>query len=121
MIKEDQLSIVFAALADPTRRAIVERLADGQATVNELAEPFSITLPAVSRHLKVLERAGLISRHPYAQWRASALEVGPLQEATTWMDRYRKFWDTQLDQLDAHLSRIQQASTSTINREGESQ
>jgi len=113
----DQLSVVFRALADPTRRAIVERLAQGEATVNQLAEPFAITLPAVSRHLKVLEHAGLISRRSHAQWRSSALEGGALQEATVWMEKYRKFWDVQLDQLDEHLRRIQQTDETTNNEE----
>lgn len=105
----DRLSIIFAALADPTRRAILARLADGDATVTELAEPFSISLPAISRHLKVLEQAGLISRSRTAQWRSSSLEAEPLREATAWMEHYRRFWDTNLHRLDAHLQRIQQA------------
>ncbi|MBT2553385.1 helix-turn-helix transcriptional regulator [Arthrobacter sp. ISL-5] len=103
----DQLSMIFAALADPTRRAILARLADGEATVNELAEPFEISLPAVSRHLKVLEAAGLISRSRSAQWRSSRLEAAPLGAATQWMETYRRFWDTSFDKLDAHLKRIQ--------------
>jgi DNA-binding transcriptional ArsR family regulator len=90
----DQLSVVFAALADPTRRAILARLADGPATVNQLAEPFAMTLPAVSKHLKVLEGAGLISRGRQAQWRPCKLEAEPLRDATAWMDRYRQFWQT---------------------------
>jgi DNA-binding transcriptional ArsR family regulator len=104
----DRLSMIFAALADPTRRAILARLAEGDATVSELAEPFSISLPAISRHLKVLENAGLISRSRSAQWRSSSLEAGPLREATAWMEPYRRFWDVNLDRLDAHLRRIQQ-------------
>ena len=103
----DQLSTIFAALADPTRRAILARLAEGDATVNELAEPFEISLPAVSRHLKVLEAAGLISRSRSAQWRSSRLEAAPLGAATQWMETYRRFWDTSFDKLDAHLKRIQ--------------
>ena len=103
----DRLSTIFAALADPTRRAILGRLADGDATVTELAEPFSISLPAISRHLKVLEHAGLISRSRTAQWRSSSLQVEPLREATAWMERYRQFWDTNFDRLDAHLQRVQ--------------
>jgi DNA-binding transcriptional ArsR family regulator len=109
----DRLSVIFAALADPTRRAIVARLADGDATVTELAEPFSISLPAISRHLKVLEEAGLISRSRNAQWRSSSLRAEPLREATAWMERYRHFWDVNLDRLDAHLKRIQQTSEVT--------
>ncbi|HYK69098.1 MAG TPA: metalloregulator ArsR/SmtB family transcription factor [Streptosporangiaceae bacterium] len=105
---EDRLSVVFAALADPTRRAMLVRLADGDATVTELAEPFSISLPAISRHLKVLERAGLISRSRSGQWRSSRLETAPLKEATDWMERYRVFWDASFDRLDAHLRQVQQ-------------
>ena len=101
----DRLSVIFAALADPTRRAILARLADGDATVTELAEPFAISLPAISRHLKVLERAGLIARSRNAQWRSSRLQAAPLREATEWMERYRQFWDENLDRLDAHLRR----------------
>ncbi len=103
----DRLSTIFAALADPTRRAILARLAEGDATVSELAEPFDISLPAISRHLKVLEGAGLISRSRSAQWRSSSLEVEPLREAADWMERYRRFWDANFDRLDAHLRRIQ--------------
>ena len=104
----DRLSVIFAALADPTRRAILARLSEGEATVTELAEPFSISLPAISRHLKVLESAGLISRTRSAQWRSSRLEPEPLREATEWMERYRVFWDASLDRLDAHLKRMQE-------------
>jgi len=117
MRAEDHLSVVFAALADPTRRAILTRLADGDAAVTELAEPFSISLPAISRHLKVLERAGLISRSRSGQWRSSSLEATPLKEATEWMERYRVFWEASFDRLDAHLRRIQQdASQSSTHR-----
>ena len=108
MKAEDQLSVIFAALADPTRRAILARLAEGDATVTELAEPFSISMPAISRHLKVLEHAGLISRSRSGQWLSSALEAAPLKEATDWMERYRQFWDASFDRLDAHLRRVQQ-------------
>jgi DNA-binding transcriptional ArsR family regulator len=108
MKAEDQLSVIFAALADPTRRAILARLADGDATVTELAEPFSISLPAISRHLKVLEHAGLISRSRSGQWLSSTLEAAPLKEATDWMERYRQFWDASFDRLDAHLRRVRQ-------------
>ena len=103
----DPLSVTFAALADPTRRAILARLSDGEATVTELAAPFAISLPAISRHLKVLERAGLITRTRSAQWRGSRLEAEPLREATAWMERYRRFWDESFDRLDAHLARLQ--------------
>jgi DNA-binding transcriptional ArsR family regulator len=105
----DRLSVIFGALADPTRRAILARLADGDATVTELAEPFSISLPAISRHLKVLEQAGLITRSRSAQWRSSSLQAEPLREATAWMERYRRFWDVNFTRLDAHLQRIQSA------------
>lgn len=103
----DRLSVIFSALADPTRRAILARLSEGDATVSELAEPFDISLPAISRHLKVLEAAGLISRSRTAQWRSSSLQAAPLRDATEWMERYRKFWDESLDRLDAHLKRMQ--------------
>jgi DNA-binding transcriptional ArsR family regulator len=111
MKPEDQLSLVFGALADPTRRAILARLAEGDATVSELAEPFSISMPAISRHLKVLEHAGLISRSRSGQWRSSSLEATALKEATDWMERYRIFWDASFDRLDAHLRRVQKAPT----------
>ncbi|MET7805261.1 metalloregulator ArsR/SmtB family transcription factor [Micromonospora chersina] len=104
---EDRLSVIFAALADPTRRAILARLAEGDATVSELAEPFAISLPAISRHLKVLEHAGLITRSRSAQWRSSSLNPEPLREATAWMETYRRFWDANFDRLDAHLRRLQ--------------
>lgn len=104
----DRLSQIFSALADPTRRAILSRLLEGDATVNELAEPFSISLPAISRHLKVLETAGLISRSKDAQWRRSSLDVAPLQDVTDWMEPYRRFWDANFDRLDAHLKKMQQ-------------
>ena len=115
----DRLSTIFAALADPTRRAILARLTEGEATVTELAEPFSISLPAISRHLKVLEQAGLISRTRTAQWRSSRLEAEPLREATAWMERYRQFWDTSFERLDAHLQRIQQSQSDP--RDGQTQ
>ena len=101
----DALSVTFAALADPTRRSILARLAQGEATVGELAAPFSMTLPSISRHLKVLEQAGLIARSRSAQWRSSRLQAAPLREATEWMERYRQFWDENLERLDAHLKR----------------
>jgi DNA-binding transcriptional ArsR family regulator len=107
MKAEDQLSLVFAALADPTRRAILARLADGEATVTELAGPFSISMPAISRHLKVLEHAGLITRSRAGQWRSSRLDAAPLKEATDWMQRYRVFWDASFDRLEEHLRRVQ--------------
>ena len=108
----DQLSVVFGALADPTRRAILARLAEGEATVNQLAEPFDLSLPAVSKHLKVLERAGLISRGREAQWRPCRLEAESLREAGEWVDRYRQFWESSYDKLDAHLQRLMKGTDS---------
>jgi DNA-binding transcriptional ArsR family regulator len=99
----DELSETFAALADPTRRAILGRLAEGEATVTELAEPFPITVQAVSKHLKVLEHAGLITRGRTAQLRPSRLETAPLKEAVDWLERYRRFWEAGFDRLDARL------------------
>jgi DNA-binding transcriptional ArsR family regulator len=99
----DQLTTTFAALADPTRRAILARLAEGEATVNELAEPFPITVQAVSKHLKVLERAGLITRGREAQLRPSRLEGARLEEAAAWLERYRRFWQGSFDRLDERL------------------
>ncbi len=103
----DQLSTVFSALADPTRRAILTRLTEGDANVADLATPFSMSQPAISRHLKVLEGAGLISRRRRATARFSHLEAAPLREATAWLDRYREYWDERFDQLDALLSTLQ--------------
>jgi DNA-binding transcriptional ArsR family regulator len=108
----DQLSVIFSALADPTRRAILARLAEGEATVNQLAEPFAMTLPAVSKHLKVLERAGLISRGREAQWRPCRLEAESLREASEWVDRYRRFWESSYDKLDAHLKQLMKGTDS---------
>ena len=102
-----QLDTTFAALADPTRRAILARLAGGEATVTELAEPFAMSLPAVSKHLKVLEHAGLIARGREAQWRPCRLEVGPLKEAADWIGGYRRFWEESFDRLDEYLQGLQ--------------
>jgi DNA-binding transcriptional ArsR family regulator len=99
----DELTRTFAALADPTRRAILERLADGEATVNELAEPFPITVQAVSRHLKVLERAGLVTRSRSAQRRPARLEGAPLEDAAEWLEKYRLLWEGSFDRLDERL------------------
>jgi DNA-binding transcriptional ArsR family regulator len=99
----DQLTLTFAALADPTRRAILGRLAQGEATVKELAEPFPITVQAVSQHIKVLEHAGLITRTRTAQLRPSRLQAAPLAQAVEWLEKYRAFWDDSFDQLDARL------------------
>ena len=99
----DHLTLTFAALADPTRRSILTRLSEGEATVNELAEPFPMSLPAVSRHLKVLERAGLIVRSREAQWRPSRMQADPLDEAVDWMLSRKRTWEGRMDRLDAHL------------------
>ncbi|MDE2988564.1 MAG: metalloregulator ArsR/SmtB family transcription factor [Chloroflexota bacterium] len=103
----DPLSATFAALADPTRRAILTTLADGEASVTALAEPFEMTLPAVSKHLKVLERAGLIERSSRAQWRPCRLSPEPLRDVSDWVERYREFWEPRLDRLGEYLSDLQ--------------
>jgi DNA-binding transcriptional ArsR family regulator len=108
-VAQDQLDAAFMALADPTRRAIVSRLAQGDATVNELAAPFQMTLPGISKHLKVLERAGLISRTRYAQFRPCHLERAQLDAAVSWIDDNRRTWTQRLDKLDGHLRDLQEA------------
>src|ERR687894_2182181 len=100
---DDQLSLTFAALADPTRRAILARLADGEATVTELAAPFDVSLPAISKHLKVLQRAGLIEQGRQAQWRPCRLNAEPLRDVATWLGRYRRHWEASFDRLDVYL------------------
>jgi DNA-binding transcriptional ArsR family regulator len=102
----DQLSTTFAALADPTRRAILARLSSGETSVTQLAEPFAMTLPAISKHLKVLERAGLISRGRDAQWRPCRLEAAPLKDVADWVDHYRRFWGQSFDRLDDYLRKL---------------
>jgi DNA-binding transcriptional ArsR family regulator len=102
-MQTDRLSTTFAALADPTRRAILARLTAGEASVTELAAPFEMSMPAISKHLKVLESAGLIARGRKAQWRPCSLEAGPLQEVADWVERYRGFWEQSLDRLDDYL------------------
>ncbi len=106
-VSPDRLDATFAALADPTRRAILARLASGEASVTELARPFEISLPAVSKHLKVLERAGLIARGRAAQWRPCRLEAAPLKDASDWLEEYRRFWEQSLDRLDDYLRELQ--------------
>ena len=101
------LDSTFAALADPTRRAILGRLALGETSVTELAEPFEMSMPAISKHLKVLERAGLIARGKEAQWRPCKLQAGPLQDASIWIDEYRRFWEQSFDRLDDYLKKLQ--------------
>lgn len=108
MVTADRLNTTFSALADPTRRAILARLTSGEASVTELAAPFEMSLPAVSKHLKVLERAGLIGRGREAQWRPCRLEAGPLREASEWMERYRLFWEESFDRLELYLHDLQQ-------------
>jgi DNA-binding transcriptional ArsR family regulator len=103
----DHLSTTFAALADPTRRAILARLASGEASVTQLAEPFEMSLPAISKHLKVLERAGLIARGREAQWRPCRLEARPLKDVSDWVQHYRQFWEQSFDRLDAYLLDLQ--------------
>src|SRR3990172_2386500 len=105
----DPISNTFAALADPTRRAILARLTSGAASVTELAEPFEMSLPAVSKHLKVLERAGLIARGREAQWRPCRLNAGPLKDADEWLERYRRFWEESFDRLDGYLRELQES------------
>jgi len=105
----DQLSSTFAALADPTRRAILARLSLGETSVTELAEPFQMSMPAVSKHLKVLERAGLISRGREAQWRPCRLDAEPLKDAASWIEEYRRFWSAHVDALERHLDRMNSA------------
>ena len=106
-MNSDSLSTTLAALADPTRRAILARLALGEASVTELAEPFAMSLPAVSKHLKVLERAGLVARSRNAQWRPCRLDAGPLRDVAGWLEGYRRFWEASLDRLDDYLRRLQ--------------
>jgi DNA-binding transcriptional ArsR family regulator len=111
-MEQDRLSMTFAALADPTRRAILARLTAGEISVTELAEPFEISLPAVTKHLQVLERAGLVSRSRHAQWRPCKLEAGPLRAASSWIDEYRQYWEASLDRLDIYLQELQQKELS---------
>ena len=107
----DPLSMTLSALADPTRRAILARLARGETSVTELAEPFRMSLPAVSKHLKVLERAGLISRSREAQWRPCRIEAGPLADVAQWVEAYRRFWEGSFDRLDTYLKEMQRKET----------
>ncbi|WP_010582869.1 ArsR/SmtB family transcription factor [Schlesneria paludicola] len=107
-MSQDTLSATFSALADPTRRAILARLSKGETSVTELAQPFKMSLPGISKHLKVLERAGLISRGRDAQWRPCQLQAGPLKDAAAWIGNYQKFWEERLDRLDDYLKDLQQ-------------
>jgi len=110
--EDDSLSLTFAALADPTRRAMLARLAQGPATVKELAEPFDISLPAISKHLKVLEHAGLIERGREAQWRPAQLRAEPLKDVSEWLERYRVNWEENFDRLEEYLRQIQEENKS---------
>jgi DNA-binding transcriptional ArsR family regulator len=106
----DQLSATFAALSDPTRRAILARLLSGEHSVTELAEPFDMSMPAISKHLRVLERAGLIARRKDAQWRRCRIDAGPLKEVAHWTERYRHIWEERLDRLDQYLQHVKEKS-----------
>lgn len=112
----DPISTTFAALADPTRRALLARLSSGEASVTELAAPFEMTLPAVSKHLKVLERAGLIARGREAQWRPCRLQAGPLKQADEWLESYRRFWEESFDRLEDYLRDLQEETTNEPGR-----
>jgi len=114
----DQLSATFAGLADPTRRAILARLVQGEATVNELAEPFEISLPAVSKHLKVLERAHLIERRRHAQWRPCRLAPAPLKEVADWVEHYRVLWENRFDRLEEYLRELQESPSGQRDEPG---
>ena len=107
-MQTDQLSATFAALADPTRRAILARLAEGERSVTQLAEPFAMSLPAISKHLKVLEKAKLIERGREAQWRPCRLKAQPLKDVSSWLEHYRRFWEESFDRLDAYLAGLQE-------------
>ena len=111
-MQADHLSTTFAALADPTRRAILARLAEGEASVGTLAKPFAMSLPAISKHLKVLERAGLITRGRSAQWRPCRLAAEPLKDIAAWMEQYRKFWEQSLDRLEGYVAALQEKERS---------
>ena len=115
----DPLSQTFAALADPTRRAILARLASGEASVTELAEPFDMSLPAISKHLKVLERAGLIARSRDAQWRPCRLEAARLKEVHDWLDEYRRFWEESFDRLDDYLRELQKKERANARKQSD--
>jgi len=109
-MQTDALSLTFSALADPTRRAILQRLSQGEASVSELTEPFDISMPAISRHLKVLEQAGLVVRTRHAQWRPVQLNAAPLAEISSWVERYRRHWEHSFDRMDAYLAELQKGN-----------
>jgi len=112
----ERLNLTFSALSDPTRRAILARLALGETSVTELAEPFDMSMPAISKHLRVLERAGLVARGREAQWRPCRLEAGPLKEASDWLEEYRRFWDESLDRLGDYLRELQAKEKKNVRR-----
>jgi DNA-binding transcriptional ArsR family regulator len=114
----DRLSTTFAALSDPTRRAILARLSLGETSVSELAEPFDMSLPAVSKHLKVLERAGLVARGREAQWRPCRLEAAPMKEATAWLEHYRRFWEQSFDRLEHYLRELKASEQAQGRKKG---
>ena len=114
----EHLNATFAALADPTRRAILTRLASGESSVSELAEPFEMSMPAISKHLKVLQRAGLIERRREAQWRPCRLAAGPLKDASDWLEHYRRFWEEAFDRLEDYLHELKQDSKKKGNKNG---
>jgi DNA-binding transcriptional ArsR family regulator len=114
-LDDERLTEIFSALANPTRRALLARLAEGEATVNELAEPFNMTLPAVSKHIKVLKRAGLVVRGRQAQFRPCALDAGPLREVSSWAEQYRHVWEARFDRMDEYLEQLRANRT---NRKG---
>ena len=116
---QDTLSVTLSALADPTRRAILAKLADGEASVTELAEPFEMSLPAISKHLKVLEKAGLISRGREAQWRPCKLEAGPMKDVASWLENYRRFFEESFDRLDEYLQRLQKGENNEDGNDDE--
>lgn len=118
MVRHDHLSSTFAALADPTRRAILARLARGETSVSELAAPFDMSMPAVSKHLKVLEKAGLIARGRDAQWRPCRLEGARLKEIADWLDEYREFWEQSFDRLDDYLQQVQKKEKKKDGKRG---
>ncbi len=112
----DRLDATFSALADPTRRAILARLASGETSVSELAEPFAMSLPAISKHLKVLQRAGLIERGREAQWRPCRLAAAPLKDASDWLEHYRRFWEESLDRLEEYLRELQKKEKKNVRK-----
>ena len=120
MTSTETLNLTFAALADPTRRAILSRLAAGNASVNEIAAPFKMSLPAISKHLKVLERSGLITRGREAQWRPCRLKAKPMKQAADWLDHYRRFWEESFDRLDDYLKELQAQQKQERKKHGKS-